>query len=155
MAYKGRKSPNKVLPFPQQRHVINTIVAPSHLDPIERELFDQIAADVDLRTHNSAKVLEVAMMNHARMRQARDILKKDGLMVEGHAGKKAHPMIGVERNAQAAMMQALRRVGVASRPNFNGLIYGVSRKTKRNFPVRAGPGLLWSGGPRFAARRNQ
>jgi hypothetical protein len=52
------------------------------------------------------------MQSRARTRLCRDVLKKEGMMVAGPNGQKAHPLLATERQAQQQMMTALRRLGV-------------------------------------------
>jgi|tagenome__1003787_1003787.scaffolds.fasta_scaffold20536921_2 P27 family predicted phage terminase small subunit len=112
MAYKGRKSASKVLPFPSRPQLIENIRAPSYLAPEEQKLYDRIASDYDIRSNSAAVILEIACQNHARARNCRDVLKKEGLTVAGPNGVKAHPLLATERQAQAQMITALRRLGV-------------------------------------------
>src|SRR4051812_37684827 len=109
MAYKGRKSASKVLPFPQHHHVVEALSPPTYLAPEEKALWNRIALDYDIRTNSAALLLEVAMQCHARARQARDVLKKEGMTVVGPNGQKAHPLLATERQSQAQMITSLRR----------------------------------------------
>jgi P27 family predicted phage terminase small subunit len=108
---RGRKG-NKVVPFTPRHHIVDNISAPAHLPPEERQLFDQIATDYDIRGHTAAAVLEVAMIAHMRSRLAREQIKKDGMMIKTQqGGQRHHPLINVEHTAHVRMVAALRRLG--------------------------------------------
>ena len=107
-----KSTERRVLPFPQRPHTIEDIRAPTYLAPEEQKLWDRIASDYDIRNNSAAVILEIAMQSHARARTCRDVLKKEGFMIAGPNGQKAHPLLATERQAQSQMMTALRRLGV-------------------------------------------
>jgi P27 family predicted phage terminase small subunit len=103
MAYRGRKSAAKLLPFPGQH--LEPLEAPAHLGLEERKLWDHITTEVNINSTTAAAVLETALDAHARARQCKEQIKKDGLMVRGQKGRYAATSLvgdGTRRTATSA-----------------------------------------------------
>lgn len=62
-------------------------------------------------------VLQATLEAFDRSRQARNVLEKDGLVIEDRFGqKKAHPAAAIERDAYATMLRGWRLLGLDIEP---------------------------------------
>jgi phage terminase small subunit len=63
-------------------------------------------------------MLEVACGAMQRLREARDVLDREGLTVEGrYAGSvRQHPLVAVERDARTQLLRALRELDLEGEP---------------------------------------
>jgi P27 family predicted phage terminase small subunit len=111
MAQRGRKSAAKILQFAPRHDVEDIATAPAHFCLEDRKLWDRLASEYDIRDNAASAILEIAVASHARARACRIQITKDGLMIEGPNGAKAHPLIPQERQAHQQMLSALRRLG--------------------------------------------
>lgn len=94
--------------------------APSHLSAEAGALWSSVLADYDLEAHHRG-ILERACEALDRLRQAQAAIEREGITVEGRFGPKAHPAVGIERDARTAFLRAVRELGLdleapASRP---------------------------------------
>jgi P27 family predicted phage terminase small subunit len=86
---------------------------PDHLGAPEKLIWEQVFEDYDLSTRASAAVLATALEAHQRAREAREIISRDGMTVEGRDGQaKVHPLLAVERDARQAWVAGIRALGL-------------------------------------------
>lgn len=85
--------------------------SPSHLRADGRRLWRRLVVAYVFEPHHLA-ILEAACQARDRMTEAREAIERDGLLVEGRFGPRAHPAIAVERDSRLAMMRALRELGL-------------------------------------------
>jgi|SRR5581483_4258221 len=84
---------------------------PKHLTSDARKLWQRIFNEVDL-DEPALLLLNTLCEQFDRMNQARELLKRDGIVVKDRFGQdKPHPACGVEVNAAAGMMRAWRLLG--------------------------------------------
>jgi P27 family predicted phage terminase small subunit len=83
--------------------------APAHLEEPERDLWDRLIRSYRFDDPASLELLMQAMEARARARQARELLKDQGPTIKDDRGNlKAHPLLSVERSAQASFLSAMR-----------------------------------------------
>jgi P27 family predicted phage terminase small subunit len=83
--------------------------APAHLEAPERALWDELVRTYRFDDAASLELLTQAMEARARARQAREVVKDQGPTVTDDRGNlKAHPLLSVERSAQASFLSAIR-----------------------------------------------
>jgi hypothetical protein len=85
------------------------LAAPAHLSAPARALWDAILKDYQLEPHHLA-TLQKALEAFDRCEQARAIIGREGLTVEGRYGSRVHPCVAVERDSRAAFLQGLRQL---------------------------------------------
>jgi hypothetical protein len=79
------------------------------LDPPERELWEQLTECYRFDDPASRELLTQAMEARARARQAREVVQSEGPTYRDDRNNlKAHPLLGVERSAQASFLSAMR-----------------------------------------------
>ncbi len=84
---------------------------PSHLKPAGRALWTVIDAEY-AHDGREAAILAAACEAADRVAEARAAIERDGAYVPGRYGVRAHPAIGVERDARAALVRTLAALGV-------------------------------------------
>jgi hypothetical protein len=83
--------------------------APSHLAGPERELWDGLVKTYRFDDPGSLELLAQALEARGRARLCREQVQIDGQIVRDDRGNlKAHPLLAVERSAQASFLSALR-----------------------------------------------
>jgi phage terminase small subunit len=85
------------------------LAAPAHLSAPARELWRAILKDYQLEPHHMA-TLQKALEAFDRAEQARDIIAREGLTVEGRYGSRPNPCVSIERDSRAAFLQGLRQL---------------------------------------------
>jgi len=85
--------------------------APAGLDTPGRELWQSIAAEFDMATHEAAQ-LEEACRCRDRIAQLRAQVDVDGIMLESSQGSRLHPAIAEIRQQQLALARLLATLGV-------------------------------------------
>jgi phage terminase small subunit len=90
---------------------------PEWVQPQEREFWDATVRDYVIEGPALA-MLEVACSAMQRLREARDVLDREGLVVEGrYAGMtRQHPLVTVERDARVQLLRALRELDLDGEP---------------------------------------
>jgi len=90
---------------------------PEWLQPPEREFWDSTVRTYVIEGPGLV-MLEVACSAMQRLREAREVLDRDGLTVEGrYAGMvRQHPLVAVERDARIQLLRALRELDVEGEP---------------------------------------
>ncbi|HCC58651.1 MAG TPA: hypothetical protein DEQ47_15605 [Solibacterales bacterium] len=85
---------------------------PAHLTAAGKKLWKKIEAEIEL-DEPAYLLLQTLVESHDRMHQAREILARDGILVEDRFGvQRAHPCIQIERDSAAALMRAYRYLGL-------------------------------------------
>ena len=62
--------------------------------------------------HESLARLVLAAEAWDRCQQAREILKREGITIEGREGVKTHPCIAIERDSRAAFASLLKQLNL-------------------------------------------
>jgi P27 family predicted phage terminase small subunit len=90
--------------------------APAHLAAATQKWWTQVMADFELEPHH-VRLLALACEAFDRAGQARDIIARDGICVTtGDGGVKAHPAVGIERDARLAFARLLRELDLDAEP---------------------------------------
>jgi P27 family predicted phage terminase small subunit len=84
---------------------------PKHLSPAAKRTWRRIAAEFEL-DGNAALLLETALVQWDRMTQARQMLSREGIVING----KRHPAIDVEKQASSLFLRAWRQLGLDIAP---------------------------------------
>ncbi len=84
---------------------------PEHLSVPRRELWGQLVAEYRFDTAG-LELLRLLCETLDRVEEARLLVEKDGAVVEGRFGKKAHPATIVERDARTAATRLFRELGL-------------------------------------------
>jgi hypothetical protein len=79
-----------------------------------RALRARVLEDYEL-TGAELAVLEQACMAADRIDEAQRQIATDGAVIAGRAGPRAHPSVLIERDSRAAMLRALKDLGVIDR----------------------------------------
>jgi hypothetical protein len=83
--------------------------APPHLDEPERKLYAALVRTYRFDDRASLELLCQAMEARQRARQCREQVEKDGPTYRDDRNNlKSHPLLAIERSAQAAFISALR-----------------------------------------------
>src|SRR5262245_21275342 len=83
--------------------------APAHLAKEEAALWDDLTKTYAINDAGSLELLALAMEARMRARLCREQVARDGqTVVDDHGTIKAHPLLSVERSAQAAFLSAMR-----------------------------------------------
>lgn len=83
--------------------------APAHLQPATRAWFVSVAQDYALEQHHF-RLLQLAAEAWDRSQEAREILAKDGIIVNGREGPKPHPAVAIERDSRLAFARLVREL---------------------------------------------
>jgi P27 family predicted phage terminase small subunit len=90
--------------------------APAHLTPETAVWWRGVLAEYALEPHH-LRLLRLACEAWDRCQQAREILDCDGLTTgTDSGGLKAHPCIGIERDARLAFARLLRELDLDAEP---------------------------------------
>jgi hypothetical protein len=85
---------------------------PDHISPETRKWMRGILADFDLESHHFRQLVKTSEA-WDRCEEARVILAKDGLtVVDRYGTPKAHPCVGIERDARTAFFRGLRELAL-------------------------------------------
>jgi P27 family predicted phage terminase small subunit len=89
---------------------------PAHLAPETADWWCAVLAEYHLEAHH-LRLLRLACEAWDRTQQAREILDRDGLTTQTETGGlKAHPCIGIERDARLAFARLLRELDLDAEP---------------------------------------
>jgi P27 family predicted phage terminase small subunit len=90
--------------------------APRRLSRASRSWWRTIVGDFELEPHH-LRLLEAACRSWDRMTEAGAILRDEGIVVQDRYGSpKAHPAVGVERDARIAFARLLRELDLDGEP---------------------------------------
>lgn len=99
--------------------MIQNLNPPAHLAPETAGWWKAVLQEFVLEPHHM-RLLRLACEAWDRCQQAREILDRDGLTTGTEAGGlKAHPCIGVERDARLAFARLLRELDLDAGPNLD------------------------------------
>ena len=106
------------------------IRAPSHLTDATKAWYASVCRDYALEGHH-LRLLQLAAEAWDRCQQAREILARDGITIEGReGGMRPHPAIAIERDSRLAFARLVAQLGleaeehVAANGNWKGVGYG-------------------------------
>jgi phage terminase small subunit len=90
---------------------------PAWVQPPEREFWEATVRDY-LIEGPALAMLEVACSAMQRLREARDVLDREGLVVPGRYDgmTRQHPLVTVERDARVQLLRALRELDLDGEP---------------------------------------
>jgi len=92
------------------------LTAPAHLRTDTAKWWCAVHTDFALEPHHT-RLLTLACEAFDRCQQARELIDRDGLTVPtGDGGLKAHPCIGIERDARLAFARLLRELDLDTEP---------------------------------------
>ncbi len=87
--------------------------APAHLSAEAKKWWNAIVAEYCFETPDSTMTLQVVMECFDRANAARELLRKEGIVIRDRFGvPKAHPATVVERDSRMSMLRALRQLGL-------------------------------------------
>lgn len=85
-----------------------------------RDLWRKINSEFEL-SNTSQKILETSLLALQRMRQAEDILARDGLTSTDRFGQtRVHPLVLVERDSRHAFIKGISALGLSLEPLTGG-----------------------------------
>ena len=88
---------------------------PAHLSKSSQKLWTKILTEYSTDSPGALNVLTSALELHDRAEAAADIIRKEGLLVEGQRGiQKPHPAVQVERASRKESANLLARIGVTA-----------------------------------------
>jgi P27 family predicted phage terminase small subunit len=82
---------------------------PAHLKAAGSALFERVIEEFDLNAAET-ELLAAACVALDRLTEARELLDRDGLVVESRAGPRAHPAFQIERDSRVAFDRILARL---------------------------------------------
>lgn len=82
---------------------------PAHLKTAGSALFSAVLAEYELNPAET-ELLLAACVALDRLTEARELLDRDGLVVDGRAGLRAHPACMIERDSRVAFDRILARL---------------------------------------------
>lgn len=91
--------------------------APKNLNPEARKWFYRIQKEYEITDEGGLLLLITAMEAFCRMKEAQKEIKKDGpTIIDRFGQQKAHPLLTVERDSRAAMLNALKALNLDFEP---------------------------------------
>ena len=82
------------------------IKAPKHLASPEADLWKTLIDDYGISDSGGQAILLAELEAHSRARMCRELIDRDGLLVEG----KPHPLLLCERDSRKLFLSALRQL---------------------------------------------
>jgi P27 family predicted phage terminase small subunit len=90
--------------------------APKRLRAATRRWWTEVVRDYDLEPHH-LRLLTLACEAWDRCQQAREILRRDGIVTTDRYGSpKAHPAVAIERDSRLAFARLLRELDLDGEP---------------------------------------
>jgi P27 family predicted phage terminase small subunit len=84
--------------------------APPHLKAATRRWWGEVTSSYELEPHH-LKLLQVAAEAWDRLQEAREVLRKDGIVVADRYGSpKNHPALSTERDSRIGFVRAVREL---------------------------------------------
>jgi phage terminase small subunit len=103
--------------------------APCHLHPATTAWFEQVTRDYELEEHH-LRLLQLAAEAFDRCQDAREVLARDGMFVEGREGLKPHPAIAIERDCRLAFARLIAQLSLDTEPEVPAAIRHARRSTR-------------------------
>jgi P27 family predicted phage terminase small subunit len=88
---------------------------PPHLTEPTKRWWRSVQRDYSLEQHHN-RLLQAACEAWDRLQGAREVIARDGLIVSGREGPKAHPAVAIERDARIAFSRLIRELDLDSEP---------------------------------------
>jgi P27 family predicted phage terminase small subunit len=82
---------------------------PAHLSEEMQAWWRAVLAEYELEPHHIL-LLRVACDAHDRLREAQDVLAREGLTIETSTGQKMHPAVLIERDSRTAFVRTIREL---------------------------------------------
>ena len=89
---------------------------PAHLGDAGRELWQSIQKDYAISDAGGLALLQQACEAADRVAECRVTIAADGAVVRSGRSVRAHPLLAAERDARAAMLRAIRYLGLDIEP---------------------------------------
>ncbi|WP_312015860.1 P27 family phage terminase small subunit [Bradyrhizobium sp. JYMT SZCCT0428] len=90
--------------------------APAHLSDSTRVWWRLVVRDYELEAHH-LRLLQAAGECWDRLQQARELLARDGLVIEGReGGMRPHPAAAIERDSRIAFARLIRELDLDVEP---------------------------------------
>jgi phage terminase small subunit len=97
---------------------------PLDLSDDMRAWWGRVTAEYNLEVHELC-LLATACRAHDRMEQARKIIAREGLTVDGQYGPRAHPCVSIERDSRLAFARLIRDLKLKPPAVYNDVGYRV------------------------------
>jgi phage terminase small subunit len=88
---------------------------PAHLAPATAAWWRTVHADFVLEPHH-VRLLTLAAEAWDRCEEARSLLKRDGIVVDGRQGLRPHPAVAIERDSRLAFVRIVRELNLETEP---------------------------------------
>ena len=93
-----------------------TLKAPDHLSESTRVWWRNVIKNYELEPHH-VRLLQAAAECWDRLQQARELLARDGLVIEGReGGMRPHPAAAIERDSRIAFARLIRELDLDVEP---------------------------------------
>lgn len=93
--------------------------APAHLTDPTRVWWRSVVKDYNLEPHH-LRLLQAACEAWDRLQEARELLQRDGLVVEGREGGiRPHPAVAIERDCRTGFARLIRELDLDVEPPAN------------------------------------
>ena len=108
--------------------------APAHLSDSTRDWWRSVVREYQLEPHHM-RLLQAAAECWDRLQQARELLQRDGLVIEGReGGMRPHPAAAIERDSRIAFARLIRELDLdVEPPTGNRTSPAGLRSNRRNF----------------------
>src|SRR5450759_2200735 len=91
--------------------------SPAHLGPAGRRLWRRVHAEYRIDEGHAVELLRMACEAVDRCEQAREMVEREGLTVEGRfGGQMVHPAVTIERDSAIRASRLLRELGLLDVP---------------------------------------
>ena len=90
---------------------------PANLTGPARTLWQTVARDYGIEDSAGLIILTAAAEAFARLKQAQEVVAREGLLTEDRYGiKKPHPCVAIERDARGQLLAALKQLNLDLEP---------------------------------------
>ena len=98
---------------------VKTLKAPAHLTEATRAWWRSVIREYTLEPHHM-RLLQAAAECWDRLQEARLLLARDGLVIEGReGGMRPHPAAAIERDSRIAFVRLIRELDLDVEPPAN------------------------------------